>query len=289
MKLGYWTLLLATTLTVCLATLDIMAAHEPQSVRLVGGTDAKNSTFVRHVAQLLIIDREGAPFACTATVVGHKWLLSAAHCFKKSWKKSIDTSKSFALIGEIQTNPFIISVRRFAVKAVYVHRDFKRELFLNDVALVELSVNITAKYYYPIRLGFTPPAPRTVVVAGYGTKDRTGMFPQLLQQANLRLQKFSTCTDFNGAPASKENTAVCATAKGFPDKAGPGICAGDSGGPLMFSSEQGFVQFAITSQYTIGECARPDTAMYFMKVEWFYDLLKRKVENNDNRLWERLS
>jgi V8-like Glu-specific endopeptidase len=152
--------------------------------------------------------------SCTATLVGRRTALTAAHCVKQ---------------GEFY--PFCAG-RICVGGTAYVHPDYRRTTtFRHDVAVLRLTHDFTERSSVePVRLAATAPSRGAwLTLVGYGCSERRGEV---------------------GSGKKREGAAyIAAVDAASYQMAGPArICKGDSGGP-SFNHEDSQCQVGVHSYY----------------------------------------
>ena len=90
--------------------------------------------------------------ACGASVIGSRWLLTAAHCVKDT-KDSARVASSGAYINPANSsNPG----RRIKFSKIYVHPKFSLRTLKNDMALVKTRTKMTTPKIHFVAAGHSP-------------------------------------------------------------------------------------------------------------------------------------
>jgi trypsin len=183
----------------------------------------------------LLYEKEGKLFQyCGASVIGDRWLLTAAHCEVKVGELAIINRSNLGSVGGVLLR----------VENVYPHQQYDSTSHDNDIALLYLSGEISS--VIP-RISVTaPPPPDTkVMAAGWGLTSENGKQSLLLREVEVPIVTSVTCkTKYN----ELTDNMICA------GETGKDSCQGDSGGPLFLADNNGVQQFGIVS-YGVG-CGR---------------------------------
>ncbi|PXF46032.1 Tryptase [Gracilariopsis chorda] len=255
---------------------------------IVGGKKAPKK-LRKHLAHVIIVDVFGDVYGCSGTVVGKKYVLTAAHCFDSYFEKS----ESFVLIAEKSTGEMLFTWpdNKYFMKNVYVHYRFSfRDYLENDVALVELDEDLSKKLYKPIKFGSPPEESFTKIeVAGYGLKGSDKKKPKRVSLGKVLFQEWGVCYDELGFHlGNSESHEFCYTSLQFPDKGKTGTCSGDSGGPVLKKDGRKYVQIGIISYYVGEKCESPGTIMVAQNLQKYKKMISNKVMKNKNKGWKKL-
>ncbi len=202
------------------------AAPRPQPL-IIGGSAVSAYPWTA----LLTLSANGAPYGeCTGSLIGDRWVLTAAHCVT-----DIDGSQptqSVPGLGVLVT----VGGESVGATSLYVYQGWDPSTLRNDVALLALPRPLAAR---AIVLARPDEAPRAAagalaVVAGWGVVDPGATSaPGALYAATLPIQADASCAAAypggNGEASYDPATMTCAG----PGGGGAGTCFGDSGGPLM--------------------------------------------------------
>uniref|UniRef100_I3N156 Transmembrane serine protease 9 n=1 Tax=Ictidomys tridecemlineatus TaxID=43179 RepID=I3N156_ICTTR len=217
--------------------------------RIVGGLEAVPGE-VPWQASL----REDKEHFCGATVIGARWLVSAAHCFNEFQ----DPSQWVAFTGTTHLSGSEASAVRSRVVRIAKHPSYNPDTADFDVAVLELARALPlGRYIQPACL----PAPthvfppgRKCLISGWGyLKEDFLVKPEVLQKATVELLDQALCAGLYGP--SLTDRMVCA---GYLDRK-VDSCQGDSGGPLVCEEPSGRFFLAGIVSWGIGcaEAGRP--------------------------------
>jgi hypothetical protein len=210
------------------------ATAVPESSRapaVVGGAPASPATYPWVVA----LDIDNVYAACTGSLIGERWVLTAAHCVYESpvgW-----FNQAVARVGASGAS----DGTPVAVEDAFIPDSYPATS-LPDYALLRLAAPVTqAALRLPdAQEGAAYGPGTTTTVLGYGyTSDAQGNGVEAqLYGAELDVLANSLCRASQYFDAPSE---LCASVPGV------GICSGDSGGPLIAASVAGPVQIGISS------------------------------------------
>ncbi|NWH70294.1 TMPS9 protease, partial [Piaya cayana] len=212
--------------------------------KIVGGTDASRGEIPWQVSL-----KEDSMHFCGATIIGDRWLLSAAHCFNETEPEEIE-----AYVGTTSLNGTDGTAVKVNVTRVIQHPLFN-PLFLDfDVALLELERPLVFnKYIQPICLplaGEKFPVGKKCIISGWGDLQEGNVTkPEILQKATVGIIDQKIC-DFLYNFSLTERMICAGFLEGQVDS-----CQGDSGGPLACEVTPGVFYLAGIVSWGIG-CAQ---------------------------------
>ncbi|XP_017654605.1 transmembrane protease serine 9 isoform X1 [Nannospalax galili] len=220
-----------------------------QADRIVGGMEAALGEFPWQVSL-----RENGEHFCGATIIGARWLVSAAHCFNEFQ----DPADWTAYAGTVQLSGSEASMVRTRVLRISKHPAYDADTADFDVAVLELLRPLRfGRYVQPACLPAAThvfPARRKCLISGWGyLKEDFLVKPEVLQKATVELLDQSLCSSLYGH--SLTDRMVCA---GYLDGK-VDSCQGDSGGPLVCQELSGRFFLAGIVSWGIGcaEARRP--------------------------------
>ncbi|KFO28867.1 Transmembrane protease serine 9 [Fukomys damarensis] len=213
-------------------------------IRIVGGTGAMSGE-VPWQASL----KEGTRHFCGATVVGDRWLLSAAHCFNHTRAEQVQAHLGTASLLGTGGSPVKLGLRRGAL-----HPRYNPGTLDFDVAVLELARPLAfSKYIQPVCLPLAIqkfPVGRKCMISGWGsTQEGNATKPDVLQRASVGIVDQKTCSVLYNF--SLTDRMLCAGfLEGRVDS-----CQGDSGGPLACEETPGVFYLAGIVSWGVG-CAQ---------------------------------
>ncbi|XP_055906214.1 serine proteinase stubble [Eupeodes corollae] len=255
---------------------DDCGQQEHSTGRIVGGTEAPNGQWP-WMAAIFLHGPKRTEFWCGGSLIGSKYILTAAHCTRDSRQKPFAARQFTVRLGDIDlsTDDEPSAPVTFGVTQVRAHERFSRVGFYNDIAILVLDRPVRkSKYVIPVclpRLGRMPPKDRLpgrrATVVGWGTTYYGGKESTSQRQAELPIWRNEDCDRSYFQPINEN--FLCA---GYSD-GGVDACQGDSGGPLMMRYDARWVQLGIVSFGN--KCGEPGYPGVYTRVsqylEWIHN------------------
>ncbi|XP_068632247.1 transmembrane protease serine 9-like [Battus philenor] len=209
--------------------------HSDPTGRIVGGSSAGT---VRHMVALssgLIVRN----FLCGGSLVSRNMILTAAHCINAVFSGG---SLSNSLRATVGTNRWNSGGTHYNIQRNITHPNYVQATIKNDIGLLRTSSNVvlnnnvaTVALNYNFIGGNVD-----VVVTGWGRVRHNGALSAELLRLNKQTVEGSRCVTEVARRASQLNIRAPAVEPHIElctfHSAGRGTCNGDSGGPLLTTS-----------------------------------------------------
>ncbi|XP_043537502.1 tissue-type plasminogen activator isoform X1 [Chiloscyllium plagiosum] len=264
----------------CAASAGTCGKREPQAMqyRILGGTTTDITSHPWQAA-IFVYNRRTKDYAflCGGSLIGSCWVLTAAHCFPRSFKtQEIKVIMGRTIRKEASEDDQILDVEEY-----FVHKEFDEDTYNHDIALIKLQSKHgqCAKMTRYVRTVCLPwekqqlPAWTKCEISGYGRQEEySAFYSDQLKEGNVRLYPSHRCTSAHLHNRTVTKNMICAgDTRGLDD-----ACKGDSGGPLVCPVEGRMNLYGIIS-WGIG-CGKPGIPGVYTKVTNYLDWIRKHVD-----------
>ncbi|XP_072172598.1 enteropeptidase-like [Diadema setosum] len=247
--------------------------YELEQSRIVGGINARPGEVPWAVA-LAVRGTQGNDTLqfCTASVIGAKWIITAAHCVVGYVDSLIlgDIVLSTPSEYQVVVTPYNIFVNPYWDETIAFAQ--------GDMAIIQLSEPLEFNdYIRPIcipEVDYEMGAYRRCQIAGWGLQHETGVDASYaLQRANVGILDREYCA--NVTVQQFTDFMLCA---GY-ERGGIDSCSGDSGGPLACEADDGRWYLLGIISSGVG-CARPANPGFYTRVSRFQSFIDNVLSGN---------
>ena len=231
----------------------------PFNRRIVGGEKAD---IKQHPWQVALQFKGN--FFCGGSIIGQRWILTAAHCFKLSARGGDWRAKAGAT--NHATSGFWAEVER-----VIVHEKYNPTTYENDIALIKLKVPSAGRVIPLVDASATPQVGQPLEVTGWGATEEGGGASKDLQKASVPYADTAVCNEPASYNGGVRPNMMCAGYR----EGGIDACQGDSGGPLVWRTPDGPVLVGVVS---FGDgCARKLKYGIYTRVSAYREWIDRAI------------
>lgn len=261
--------------------------HTLRKSHIIHGVDAKECVWRWQVSLRQLVNGTAMHF-CGGTLIGDRWVLTAAHC--AAFLDDCKLSKLQVVAGGWQQDTHVKPAAETSevrgVSQVFAHPAFSQEiLFDSDFALLQLDRPVPETSC--IGPACLPSDDFEGVgsmceITGWGMQQSGGDLPSILQQAVVTTVAHDRCeANYVQANRTVTNSMICAAGT-----SGGGVvdaCQGDSGGPLVCLHRDRFVIAGVTS-WGLG-CGDAHYPGVYSRVtaglDWIRDVLAGRLKSPD--------
>ncbi|KAM8786311.1 plasma kallikrein-like [Rhynchonycteris naso] len=242
------------------------------NARIVGGTNSSRGEWPWQVS--LQVKFTNQSHVCGGSIVGDRWVLTAAHCFDRLFFSDV-----WRIYGGVFNLSEITKETPFSqVKEIIIHQKYNISENTHDIALLRLETPLNyTEFQKPICLPSkddTNTIYTNCWITGWGFTKERGEIQNILQKANIPLVPNEECQrKYRDYEITKQ--MICAGLK----EGGKDACKGDSGGPLVCKHNGMWHLVGITSW---GEgCGRREQPGVYTKVAEYVDWILEKTQEGD--------
>lgn len=249
-----------------------------QQNRIVGGQEAKINAYP-WMAALATTEEQ---FYCGGTLVASEWVVTASHCLFQDRDQTVPTlpNQLKIVLGAQNRNRRNSKLPRkvVSVEKIFLHQNYDKRSFNNDIALVKLAESVDLSVYVPACMAevdqdFTGDTAR---VYGWGTTGEASSASNKLLEVAVPVVTRTVCQQaLSDIGVRITDGMLCAGG----DK-GKDACQGDSGGPLTIN-KNGRHTLAGSVSFGYG-CGRANRYGVYAKTSAYRKWIDEILQRNSN-------
>ncbi len=231
--------------------------------RIVGGEPADIKDHPWQVA----IDIKGG--LCGGSIIGDKWVLTAAHCFKLATQPA-DVKVKMGVTNIVDSGTWV------EVERIVRHEGYVPATHENDLTLLKLTSRTGGSIISLAKPGSAPSVGQSLEVTGWGHTAEKGQRSPILMKAAVPVIDNAVCNEPQSYNGLVKEHLMCAGHK----DGGIDSCQGDSGGPLVLRSWTGSTLVGVVS-WGVG-CARKLKYGVYTRVADYRDWVGGAIASGGN-------